>query len=89
MSKVEIKPVSDSEAWGIMQKYSESLEKENKKLKEQLKLKTQNEVNASVNADCLDGCREQKKKLIEALEKIDREWFYGDEIKKLLKEIKK
>jgi len=38
-------------------------------LEERLKLKTTNEVNASVNADCLEGCRVKLKKAESKLKK--------------------
>ena len=43
------------------------------KLEEKLKLKTMNEVQSSINADCLDGCRLILKKINGKLDKA--EWI--------------
>ena len=48
-------------------------------LEERLKLKTTNEVNASVNADCLEGCRVKLKRAESKLKKaVEALRFYGD-----------
>ncbi len=55
--------VTLEEAFNITVGFLKDSQQEVAELKEELKLKTLNEVNASVNADCLDGCRIQREKL--------------------------
>ena len=43
------------------------------KLQEKLKLKTQNEIDASVNADCLDGCRIKLQAAEEKIKELEKD----------------